>query len=178
MSNLISNKETSIVNINKYHFLFNFRSFYWAIPTDVNSVQTISYTGMKRFFYAYNHPYTVNVKYKQTWSSCILLTIRCSSITLLSNSSWSSFEWNRMKTLYCWYISLSSGERFLSNGSGNSKFLSSMKSFLRFLSSSLSCQKSKCIIVMDKENSIEYHINIEKKVKVALLCYCILVKLP
>lgn len=72
-----------------------------------------------------------------TCKSCILLTSRCSSITVFSNSSCSSLEWNRMKTLYGWHIWSSSGERDFSKGSGHSKSLSSIKFFLRFRSSNL-----------------------------------------
>lgn len=85
-----------------------------------------------------------------TFKSCILLASRCSLIMVFSNSSCSSFEWNRVKTLYCSHIWSSSGERYFSKGLGQSKFLSSIKSFLRFRSSNLSRNFHTCISDMEE----------------------------
>ena len=73
----------------------------------------------------------------QTLSSWSLLRVLCSEITVLSNSSCSSLVWKRMNKSYFRHIVFSSGVKSFSNGFGYNKFLSSMKSFLRFLSSSL-----------------------------------------
>lgn len=73
----------------------------------------------------------------QTLSSWILFRVLCSEITVLSNSSCSSLVWKRMNISYFRHIVFSSGVKSFSNGFGYSKFLSSMNSFLRFLSSSL-----------------------------------------
>lgn len=73
----------------------------------------------------------------QTLRSWIFFQLLCSKSIVLSNSSWSSLEWKRMNISYFRHIAFSSGVKSFSNGFGYNKFLSSMKSFLRFLSSSL-----------------------------------------
>lgn len=74
---------------------------------------------------------------KHTWSSWILFRSLCSPIRECMRDSCSSSVWKRMKTLNRSYIAFSSGLKSFSNELGKSKFLSNMKVFLRFLSSSL-----------------------------------------
>ena len=108
-------------------------SFLQSCSTNVRDDYSIFQVEKKRV----NVDNNLMASMSQTLSSWILFRVLCSEITVLSNSSCSSLVWKRMKMSYFLHIVSSSGVKSFSNGFGYSKFLSSMNSFLRFLSSSL-----------------------------------------